>query len=192
MASKVCIMGLGNPGPRYSGTRHNIGFEWVDSLAAQLGESSWKEKYESLWLQSNFMGFELHLMKPQTFMNESGRAYAQWKTKNQGDHRILVVYDDLDLPVGRLRLRYKGSDGGQRGMKSVIEHFGSNEVPRLRIGIGRNGEEASDYVLSRFTPDQWSHIKPLVQDARKHLELFLNHESEKAMNLVNSLQYGEK
>jgi PTH1 family peptidyl-tRNA hydrolase len=138
------------------------------------------------------MGFEIHLLKPQTFMNESGRAYAQWKVKNQGDHRILVVYDDLDLPVGRLRLRYKGSDGGQRGMRSVIEHFGSNDVPRLRIGIGRNGEEASDYVLSRFTPDQWTHITPLVQDAQKHLEIFLNHESEKAMNLVNSLQYGEK
>ena len=191
MASKVCILGLGNPGPRYSGTRHNIGFEWVDSLASLLGATAWKEKYDSEWATSSFLDHEVHILKPLTFMNESGRAYSQWKSKNQGEHRLLVVYDDLDLPSGRLRLRYKGSDGGQRGIKSVIEHFGSSEVPRLRIGIDRSTQDAAEYVLSRFTPEQKQRVQPLIEDAKRHLEIFLNHEPEKAMSLINALRYGD-
>lgn len=184
-------MGLGNPGPRYSGTRHNIGFEWADAIAKALAKDSWKEKYEANWLSFEFQNYEIHLLKPLTFMNESGRSYAQWKSKNQGEHRLLVVYDDLDLPTGRLRLRYKGSDGGQKGMKSVIEHYGSNEVPRLRIGIDRSTDQATDYVLARFTPDQLGRVQPLIRDAKRHLEFFLNNDSEKAMSLINALHYGD-
>lgn len=200
MLKRVCIVGLGNPGPRYDGTRHNIGFNWVDSVAKKLfPQSQFKTKYQSEWLQVSHSikgdTFDLHLLKPQTYMNESGKACAEWKQKNQGESLWLVVYDDMDLPLGKLRLRASGSDGGHRGMRSIIERLGTNAVARLRLGISRpqvDGvrEETLDHVLERFNPEEKKVIFPMLEDAASQLEAFLSHDFDKAMNIINSKNFG--
>jgi PTH1 family peptidyl-tRNA hydrolase len=192
MASpRFCILGLGNPGARYRGTRHNIGFEWIDSVAQALfsGEQ-FREKYESLWLSGQISGCDVHLLKPQTFMNESGKALAAWKQKNQGEAKILAVYDDMDLPLGKLRLRYSGSDGGHRGLRSLIERGGSSEIPRLRLGIGRPAADTTvDFVLDKFHPDERAVVNCLLQDCSSHLKAFMELSEDQALQAINSKTY---
>ena len=152
------IAGLGNPGPEYAATRHNIGFIVVDRLAAQVG-STWEKsgKWDALSAKCG----AVFLVKPLSFMNRSGYpllAVAQfYKIEPQ---ETLVVVDDFTLPLGRLRLRARGGSGGHNGLDSVIAQFGTEEIPRLRVGIGAAPREASvDYVLSRFFDDE----KPIVR-----------------------------
>lgn len=200
-SSKLCIVGLGNPGPRYQGTRHNIGFDWIDSAISQIfSRPSWNEKFQSFWFQSDLeisgSRYELHFLKPQTYMNESGKALVDWKQKHQGDSRMLVVFDDMDLPLGKLRLRAKGSDGGHRGMRSIIERLGTQDIPRLRLGIGRPAvdgvrEETLDHVLEKFSPDEKKITAKLFADAGNQLKDFIVHDFEKAMNKINARNFGE-
>lgn len=194
-ACRICIIGLGNPGPRYRGTRHNIGFDWVDRVNSSSlfddPQVDFKEKFEALWVQRKWKRREVHLLKPQTFMNLSGKSLRKWKEKFQGDYELLVAYDELDFEVGIGKLRLQGSDGGHRGMKSIIEVFGSRDVPRLRIGIGRPAvkEDVSDYVLTKFKPDEKATIEKLLEDAPRHLEVILEKGFEVAMNEINSKDY---
>lgn len=194
--SRLCFVGLGNPGPRYQGTRHNIGFSWIDAVASALfPKTKFTEKYQSLWLESSFSGsnedFEVHFLKPQTYMNESGRAVAEWASKHQGAFTLVVIYDDMDLPIGKLRVRATGSDGGHRGMKSVIERLGTKDIPRLRIGVGRPSVEGQrnevlEHVLEKFEPEELKTIEKILKDAPEQFKILANETDEAAMNQINA------
>ncbi|MDD5728638.1 MAG: aminoacyl-tRNA hydrolase [Victivallales bacterium] len=150
------IVGLGNPGREYQKTRHNAGFEVTSALLSSLpGNFKQKEKYDSIYWEGRFRGRNITIQQPQTFMNLSGKAVAALAAKKAvTPAEIVVVYDDMDLPLGRLRIRRNGSSAGHRGVESIITEFGSSAFPRLRIGIGHAPEGTIDHVLSGFTADE--------------------------------------
>ena len=161
-----CIVGLGNPGKQYEQTRHNIGFEVIDTLANQFSIPLNQSKFKGLYGIGFFNGEKVLLLKPLTYMNLSGesiRAVMDYYQIELED--LVVIYDDLDLPVGKIRLRQKGSPGGHNGIKSTLAHLGTQEFNRIRIGIDRPqaGMSVPDYVLGRFRPDE----KPLTEEAVK-------------------------
>ena len=149
------IVGLGNPGREYEKTRHNAGFRCVDLLAQQLGVKIDKLKYQGLYCQTNYNGCKLFLLKPQTYMNLSGRSVLQLSAYfNIPPQRIIVLFDDISLEPGRLRLRANGSAGGHNGLKSIIQEVGSQEFPRVKIGVGAKPNpnyDLADWVLSTFS-----------------------------------------
>lgn len=165
------IVGLGNPGPEYRGTRHNIGFAVVDRLAEshRLNVSTGKQR--ALVGQGNIDGTPVALVKPLTYMNLSGQAVAPL-ARNYGldAERVLVVSDDLDLPLGVLRLRDSGGSGGHNGHKSIQAALGTQAYPRLRIGIGRSDDDTVDHVLSSFTPEERPIAERAIESACRVLE----------------------
>jgi peptidyl-tRNA hydrolase, PTH1 family len=187
------IVGLGNPGAKYDGTRHNIGFVVVDELAR-----SWQipmpetKKFHGQLGEGTIAGRKVRLLKPTTYMNNSGqsiRAVLDWYKLTPGS--VLVVYDDMDLPVGRLRLRQSGSAGGQNGMKSTIAHLGTQVFPRLRVGIGSKNEDAITHVLGSFSPAEKALVQEVVQFSVSAVEMSLRDGVEKAMSLFNNRVAGE-
>ena len=146
------VVGLGNPGSKYQGTRHNIGFELIDRLAQGGPEPSFTRKFDGLLAETEIDFRRVLLLKPETFMNLSGRSVGQaLRFYKLPLADLLVVCDDLSLPLGKLRLRPGGSDGGQKGLRDITAHLGTDQFPRLRIGIGDRGDiDAADFVLSRF------------------------------------------
>lgn len=157
------VVGLGNPGTKYDGTRHNIGFELVDRLAQGGAGAKFSRKFDGLLAEAEIDFERVLLLKPQTFMNLSGRSVGQALRFYKLDLAdLLVVCDDLTLPLGKLRLRGGGSDGGQKGLRDIAAVLGSDNFARLRIGIGERGEvDAADFVLSRFRPTE----RPTIDDA---------------------------
>ena len=149
------IVGLGNPGRDYEKTRHNAGFRALDILADQLGTKVDKLKYQGLYAQVNYEGKKLFLLKPQTYMNLSGRSVLQLSAYfNIPPQRIIGLFDDISLEPGRLRVRANGSAGGHNGIKSIIQEVGSQEFPRVKIGVGAKPHpdyELADWVLSTFS-----------------------------------------
>lgn len=182
------IIGLGNPGPRYRGTRHNIGRAVVEALAERLGVSLDRVRANARLATCRLGEQRLCLAVPMCFMNESGRAVAPLARfyKIPLD-RLLVVSDDLDLPLGVLRLRPAGSAGGHRGLESVIAALGTREFPRLRVGIGRPpaGWDPADYVLAPFSTDEQPLAEQVVQRATEAIQTFLTEGIEAAMNAYN-------
>ncbi|HBE72577.1 MAG TPA: aminoacyl-tRNA hydrolase [candidate division Zixibacteria bacterium] len=181
-----CVVGLGNPGRRYEGTRHNLGFLAVDELARRR-LAPWRARALHLAARTAD-GAPALLVKPQTFMNLSGPAVARaLRYRKVAADRLLVVCDDLALPFGSLRLRPRGSDGGHNGLRSIIESLGTSDFPRLRLGIGAAppGLDASRYVLERFPPAERSRLPELLGLAADGLELALEKGIEKAMNQIN-------
>ena len=189
MGLRICIVGLGNPGARYQGTRHNIGFEWVDSCVSQLGLGPWSQRFEAEWCEGRYLDMPLHFLKPTTFMNLSGKALTAWSNKFQGNNRVLAVYDDMDLPVGRMRLRAEGSDGGHRGLRSLLQDSAHRPLFRLRIGVGRPPEGALDHVLGTFSPPEKETLSRLCGDAKNHLAAWMELPWERAMNQLNGTDY---
>ncbi len=187
------IVGLGNPGSKYDGTRHNIGFVVLDELARSwqipLAET---KKFQGQFGEGSIAGRKLRLLKPTTYMNNSGqsiRAVLDWyKISAAG---VLVIYDDMDLPVGRLRMRLSGSAGGQNGMKSAISHLGTQNFPRLRVGIGSKNQDAIAHVLGSFAPAEKALITEVTQLSVSAIEVSLREGVEKAMNLFNNRVAGE-
>ncbi len=185
------IVGLGNPEPRYDQTRHNIGFDAVDSLA-KAWSLSWKEnkRFQGLIAEGiSQYGNKIRLLKPLTYMNRSGqavRAVIDWYKIAPGS--VLVIYDDMDLPVGRLRIRRSGSAGGHNGMKSIISHLGSQDFPRLRIGIGKSDrkKQTIGHVLGKFAPEEKKVIQEILDISVNAVEKSLKEGVEKAMNIYNS------
>ena len=178
------VAGLGNPGPEYAGTRHNIGFMVVDRLATELN-LRWEHstKWSAIWAK----GEQVALVKPAAYMNRSGQplsAIAQfYKIPNE---QILVVLDDFALPLGRLRVRPGGSSGGHNGLESIFAHFGTEEIPRLRIGIGRAPREgAVDYVLGRFFEEEQPDVKKTVARAVEAVKCAIDKGVLSAMNTFN-------
>lgn len=147
------IIGLGNPGSKYAQTKHNIGFITLDEIAFQKGWTFNRSKFESVYAEGTVGSEKVVLIKPQTYMNDSGRSVRQWLDYYDcSEEDIVVVYDDMDLPVGKVRLRQKGGAGGHNGIKSIIDHIGTKHFNRLRVGVGRPYENQSvvSHVLSPF------------------------------------------
>ena len=182
------IAGLGNPGSQYEQTRHNVGFMVLDALAERLGVRIKRKKFNALTEEIADGAQRLLLLKPQQFMNRSGRAVADaagFYKISAAD--ILVVADDLALEVGRLRLRQKGSSGGHNGLKDVITALGTDAFTRLRVGIGSSGSrQAVDYVLSRFAPDEKPLIEQTVQTAAEAVLCWARQGAEAAMTRYNA------
>jgi peptidyl-tRNA hydrolase, PTH1 family len=186
------IVGLGNPGAKYDRTRHNIGFDLIDRLAKrwQIPLTEQRRFHGELG-EGMVAGQRMRLLKPNTFMNKSGqsvRAVLDWyKLLPQ---QVLVLYDDMDLPVGRLRIRLSGSAGGHNGMKSLIAHLGTQDFPRLRIGISKAAEAGAvkdtiSHVLGKFAPEELRILPEVLDMAADAVELALRQGTEKAMSLYN-------
>ena len=178
------IVGLGNPGPEYSATKHNVGFMAIDELSRRWEVTGWKNRMDALVAEHR--GAEtILLVKPQTFMNLSGTAVGalvRWHKIDAKD--ILVIYDDLDLPVGKLRLRGKGGSGGHRGIESLMVQLGHDDFVRIRVGIGRppQGWETADYVLSRFSKEEEPLVAAAIKRSLDAVECVLKNGLAKAMN----------
>ena len=178
------VVGLGNPGQEYSATRHNVGFMTVDTLAARWGITAWRNKFDALVAEHR--GEEpILLIKPQTYMNLSGysvSAAVNWYKVASED--IIVIYDDLDLPTGKLRLRARGGPGGHRGMESLLVHLGTDEFPRVRVGIGRPPAymETANYVTGRFSPEEQPLISEAIKQAADAVEAVIKDGVVKAAN----------
>jgi len=187
-AESYLIAGLGNPGPRYAANRHNVGFQCVERLAASLGLAFDKRQKRARVASGTFHGRRIVLAKPQTFMNESGRAVVPLARFYRVQPAcLLVVYDDLDLPLGALRLRPEGGSGGHKGMRSIIEHLGAQNFPRLRIGIGRppGQMDPAAYVLQDFSADEEPLREETLARAVVALETWLREGLEAAMERYN-------
>jgi PTH1 family peptidyl-tRNA hydrolase len=157
------VVGLGNPGSKYEGTRHNIGFEVVDQLARGGSGTTFSHRFDGRVAEVEIDYRRVLLLEPETFMNLSGRSVRQAAAFYKIDLAdMLVICDDLNLPLGKLRIRRGGSDGGQKGLRDISAQLGTDEYPRLRIGIGERGPiDASDFVLTRFRPAE----RPVIDDA---------------------------
>lgn len=183
------VIGLGNPGARYRATRHNVGFDVLEELARRHGASTPTEKYEAEVSEVFVGGVKVILLAPQTFMNLSGRSVRKCFDFFQPQlEDLAVVCDDINLEVGRLRWRRKGSAGGQKGLLDIINRLGSEEIPRLRIGVGRppGQMDAADYVLSRFRTEEQDVIAGAIRTAADSLEVWVSQGIGEAMNRYNS------
>ena len=181
------IVGLGNPGRRYAHNRHNVGFQCLDRLAQAHGLSFSRRRAKASLVLGKRADVGVVLAKPLTYMNLSGQAVRPlvsfYKLSLED---ILVIYDDLDLPLGTIRLRPEGGSGGHKGMRSIIEVLGSQAFPRLRVGIGRPpGNDAVSYVLSDFTADEQITLESVYERVVATVELFLREGIKAAMNGYN-------
>ncbi|MFQ3586323.1 MAG: aminoacyl-tRNA hydrolase [Fimbriimonadaceae bacterium] len=185
------VVGLGNPGPEYAGTRHNVGFEVVERLAARHRIKLDQAQHQARLGLGTIDSVGVALVKPLTYMNRSGRAVAPLARKfDLKPDRILVIADDLDLPTGKVRIRPKGSAGGHNGHKSLIESLGTTEYPRIKIGIGRPKDETVDHVLSKFHPEERATVKEAIELAADVVESVLADGLEKAISRFPSNQSG--
>ncbi len=183
------VAGLGNPGPRYARSRHNVGFVVVDELARRWGVAvdRFDRHFEALLGEATVGSQRVLLLKPQTYMNLSGRSVAAaCRFYKVALDDLLVVYDDVDLPVGQIRIRAGGSSGGQKGMEDVLRHMGSQEIARIRVGIGKVHRSATvDHVLGTFAPDERESAEQAVWTAADAVECWLREDLTAAMNRFN-------
>jgi len=189
MVTVKLVVGLGNPGPEYAETRHNSGFMAVAALAERNGIRPARLLAQALVGEGRIGGCRVILAQPQTYMNRSGIAVAGLQRFFKIELKdLLVVYDDLDLPLGKMRLRLQGGSGGHRGMRSIIEALGSEEFPRLKVGIGRPQEkrEVVDYVLSRFLPAERELVSQVIAAAAEGIERWIREGPHLAAQWVNS------
>ncbi len=182
------VVGLGNPGSEYTRTRHNIGFEVLDELARRWQAVSPKTKFQAEICETSFQGEKVVLAAPQTYMNLSGQSVAQivkFYQAQPGD--VLVICDDMNIPLGRLRFRGSGSAGGQKGLKNIIDCLATEHVPRLRFGIGRppGQMDAVNFVLAKFRKQEWDEVLTLIQRAADGVETWIREGVPTAMNLFN-------
>jgi PTH1 family peptidyl-tRNA hydrolase len=181
------IVGLGNPGAKYAGTRHNVGFEVIDYLAAAPGCSPFREKFEAFVAEMKEGDETVLLVKPLTFMNLSGRTVrAILDFYKVPVENLLVVCDDINLPLGKLRVRTKGSHGGQNGLRNIQEQMGTDAYARLRIGIDQPSFDAVDHVLSKFKPGERKTVDDAVASAAQAVLTFVRQGAEATMNKFNA------
>ena len=184
------VVGLGNPGGKYTLTRHNSGFLCVDMLSEKLNFRIDKLKFKSLIADTTINGHRLIVMKPQTYMNNSGEAVRECASFYKiPPERIIVISDDTSLDIGKMRIKRKGSDGGQKGLRSIIYHMNSDNFPRVKIGVGKKPHpdyDMADWVLSEFKKDEQKVLESVLENACKAIELLLDNQIDKAMNLYNS------
>ena len=182
------VVGLGNPGRKYQGTRHNVGFDVISELARRHARSDAKKKFQGEVVEAESRGERLLLLCPHTFMNLSGSSVLEARDFYKIDNsNLLVVCDDFQLPLTKVRLREKGSSGGQKGLSDVIRRLGTNEIPRLRIGVGElpDGWDPADFVLGKFTKEQQSDKEAIIVTAADAVELWAASGIATAMNRYN-------
>ena len=183
------IVGLGNPGKEYERTRHNAGFRAIDIIASKLGCKIDKAKFQGLYGQANYSGTKLLLLKPLTFMNLSGRSVLQLSAYfHVPPQRIIVLFDDISLPPGRLRIRPDGSAGGHNGIKSVIAELGSQDFPRVKIGVGAkpNAEyDLADWVLSDFSAGEEKELQGALERSADAALCIITHGVSETANRFN-------
>ena len=186
------IVGLGNPGKEYANTRHNCGFCAIDALADSLGCKVNKAKFQGLFGQVTYKGIRLFLLKPQTYMNLSGRSILQMSAYyNIPPERIVVLFDDISLEPGRLRVRSDGSAGGHNGIKSIIQELGSQNFPRVKIGVGAKPnpeQDLADWVLSGFTASEKKAVDAAIPHAGNAALCVVEHGVYEAANRYNGFQ----
>ena len=182
------IVGLGNPGKQYENTRHNVGFNIIDILADEYGISVNKMKYKALIGEGRVGSEKVLLVKPQTYMNLSGETlidiYNYYKVDMEN---IIVIYDDIDLDVGKIRIRKKGSGGTHNGMRSIIKCLGANDFPRVRVGVSKPkpGQDLADFVLSRFRKEESDDVELGLEKAAKAVDVMIRDNIDLAMNKYN-------
>ncbi len=183
------VVGLGNPGSKYANTRHNIGFMVIDTITANLSCGKAKLKHKSEIFEGNVKGTKVLFIKPQTFMNNSGEAVREiakfYKTPPQN---IIVISDDVSLDVGVLRIRRKGSHGGHNGLKSIINLVGSEDLPRIKVGVGKKPHpdyDLADFVLGRFSKEDTPKIQDAIKKCSDAIECIISDGVDKAMNMYN-------
>lgn len=183
------VVGLGNPGKEYEFTRHNAGFLTLDHIAVEENSEIKKLKYKALIGDTVISGHRCLLVKPQTFMNNSGEAVREISQFYKiPPEKIIVVFDDISLPCGKLRIRRKGTDGGHNGIKSIIYHLNSDNFPRIKVGVGAKPHpdyNLADWVLSAFKKDEMEELKKAIAKATEVLPYILDGEIDKAMNKAN-------
>ncbi len=182
------IVGLGNPGRLHRGNRHNVGFMVVDILAAEMSQSFSRLEHKSLIAEGELVGRKVILSKPQTFMNVSGSAVARLVNLHEVAHsNLLVISDDIDLPLGQIRLKPFGGTGGHKGLKSILVHLGTQDYPRLRIGIGRppGRIDPADYVLDDFSESELNELEIDIKRAADCVLLLLREGIQAAMTSFN-------
>ena len=181
------IVGLGNPGAQYANTPHSVGFEAVDAIAAEIG-ATWeaKRQFNCLMAKGTFAGLPVMLVKPQTYMNLSGDSVAPVvKYHNATAADLLVIQDDIDLPVGRMRIRKNGSCGGHNGIRNIIERLGTQDFVRLKLGVGKDKSDVIAHVLGKFDPTTRKTIDLVVAEAVKAAAAILRDGPDRAMNAYN-------
>lgn len=183
------IAGLGNPGGKYENTRHNAGFDVIDALAHKYNISMDEKKHKALCGRGLVAGVKTLLVKPQTYMNLSGESIAEILRFYRLDpaRDLIVIFDDISLKPGNIRIRTKGSAGGHNGIKSVIERTGSSDFSRIKIGVGEKPKDwdLADHVLGRFSKEELEHVKEAVENAVLAAEYMLHDETDRAMNEFN-------
>ena len=182
------IVGLGNPGPKYANTRHNLGFQVIESLSRKLETGKPVQKHKALLAETTFKGEKVVLAQPLTYMNLSGHSVKEMiGNYHTALSDLLIIYDDLDLPPGVIRLRGSGGSGGHRGLQSIIDALGTNAFPRLRIGIGPSPEwmETADYVLLHPQGDEKDLLNDSLLRSTEAVLSFITDGLEQAMNLFN-------
>lgn len=183
------IAGLGNPGAKYEMTRHNAGFLAIDMLAMKQNKEIKRLKFHALTCDAEIEGKKCLLMKPQTFMNNSGEAIGEAaKFYKIPPQNIIVLSDDISLDVGKIRIRRKGSAGGHNGLKSIIAHLGSEDFPRVKIGVGKKPNaymDLADWVLGRFPKELEPQLKEALENADGAISLIVQDKFDCAMNLYN-------
>ena len=181
------IAGLGNPGAKYDATPHNVGFESLDAIAAETSARwEFKKAFNAMLATCAFAGERVILVKPMTYMNLSGDAIAPVvKYHNATAADLLVVHDDIDLPVGRMRVRRSGSAGGHNGLRSIIERLGTQDFARIKIGVGKDRENVVAHVLGKFDPASRETILKVIGESAKAAALVLTDGPDEAMNAYN-------
>jgi PTH1 family peptidyl-tRNA hydrolase len=180
------IVGLGNPGDQYKNTRHNVGFDIIDLVAEKYNISVNRVKFKGVYGELNIRGEKVILLKPQTYMNLSGESvkeisdFFKIQTKN-----IIVIYDDISLDIGKLRIRSKGSAGGHNGIKSIIAQLSTDEFPRIKVGVGQPKHDLVNHVLGRFDKVEREKVEKVFVAAVNTAECILEHSVEEAMNKFN-------
>lgn len=181
------IVGLGNPGREYEKTRHNVGFMVMDRISDVLNVSIDMKKFNGEYVKFKYLGEDVILLKPMTYMNNSGESVIQVMNYFKIDvSDLLIIYDDMDMPVGKLRLRESGSAGGHNGVKSIIAHVGTQNFKRIRVGIDKHPRiKVIDYVLGRFNKDEQLLIDEGIENAVQAVQVFLEKDFVTAMNRFN-------
>ncbi len=191
-ACEYLIVGLGNPGPSYENTRHNVGFRAVAAVAESAGVRIDRSRFQALTAQAAIAGCRVLLMQPQTFMNRSGVAVQlAARFYKLPPERVLVLVDDIDLDVGRIRIRRGGSAGGHNGLKSIIACLGSQDFPRVKIGVGAKPHpdyDLADWVLSRFSAQEKKRLDPAIEHAAAAVPVILQDGVERAASQFNGLK----
>ena len=189
-APEFLVVGLGNPEKRYTLTRHNSGFLCVDELAERHGFKINKLKFKAVCADTVISGHRVIVMKPQTYMNNSGEAVKEAAAFYKiPPEKIIIIFDDISLDVGLLRIKRKGSDGGHNGIKSIISQLGSSDFPRIKLGVGKKPHpdyDLADWVLSEFKKEEAQPLKQAIDNACEAVVLLLDGEIDEAMNRYNS------